>query len=58
MSVLRLTRDDAERLIEVVRADYLGDKYDYVVQLERRAGVGASGVPVPIGGRAHGEEEG
>lgn len=58
MGVLRLTRDDADRLIEVVRADYLGDRYDYVVQLERRTGVGAPGTPVPIGGRAHGEEDG
>lgn len=36
MSVLRLSRDEAGALVEVVRAVYLGDKYDYVVQLERR----------------------
>ncbi|HEX2222519.1 MAG TPA: GntR family transcriptional regulator [Candidatus Limnocylindria bacterium] len=37
MSVLRLTRDTSGALVEGVRAVYLGDKYDYVVQLERRA---------------------
>jgi DNA-binding GntR family transcriptional regulator len=37
MSVLRLTHNAAGRLIETVRAVYLGDKYDYVIQLERRA---------------------
>lgn len=36
MSVLRLSRLMEGELIEVVRAVYLGDKYDYVVQLERR----------------------
>lgn len=36
MSVLRLSRDDQGVLVEAVRAVYLGDKYDYVVQLERR----------------------
>jgi GntR family transcriptional regulator len=36
MSVLRLSRSDDDRLVEAVRAVYLGDKYDYVVQLERR----------------------
>lgn len=41
MSVLRLTRDQGDRLIEVVRAVYLGDKYDYIVHLER----GATGAP-------------
>ncbi|MGH2428717.1 MAG: GntR family transcriptional regulator [Candidatus Limnocylindria bacterium] len=37
MSVLRLTRDGSGRLVEAVRAVYLGDKYDYVIHLERRA---------------------
>ena len=37
MSVLRLTRDASDQLIEVVRAIYLGDKYDYVIHLERRS---------------------
>lgn len=36
MSVLRLTREHSDQLIEVVRADYVGDRYDYVVNLERR----------------------
>lgn len=36
MSVLRLSRSVHDELIEAVRAVYLGDKYDYVVQLERR----------------------
>lgn len=36
MNVLRLSRSADERLLEAVRAVYLGDKYDYVVQLERR----------------------
>jgi GntR family transcriptional regulator len=36
MSVLRLTRDTTGSLVEAVRAVYLGEKYDYVVQLERR----------------------
>jgi GntR family transcriptional regulator len=35
MSVLRLTRDQNGRLLEAVRAVYLGDKYDYVINLER-----------------------
>ncbi|MGH2616822.1 MAG: GntR family transcriptional regulator [Thermomicrobiales bacterium] len=56
MSVLRLSRDGADRLIEAVRADYLGDKYDYVVQLERRAGRGAA--VGPAGGRAGDREDG
>jgi GntR family transcriptional regulator len=37
MSVRRLTRDDRDQLVEIARAVYLGDKYDYVVQLERGA---------------------
>jgi GntR family transcriptional regulator len=37
MSVRRLTRDDRDQLVEIVRAVYLGNKYDYVVQLERGA---------------------
>ena len=36
MSVLRLTRDESSRLLEAVRAVYLGDKYDYVVSLKRK----------------------
>jgi GntR family transcriptional regulator len=35
MSVLRLTRDQSARLLEAVRAVYLGEKYDYVISLER-----------------------
>jgi hypothetical protein len=35
MTVLRLTRDQRGRLLEAVRAVYLGDKYDYVISLER-----------------------
>jgi GntR family transcriptional regulator len=35
MSVLRLTRDRKDRLVEAVRAVYLGDKYDYVITMER-----------------------
>jgi GntR family transcriptional regulator len=36
MSVLRLTRDESGRLLEAVRAVYLGDKYDYVISLKRK----------------------
>jgi len=43
MSVLRVSRDEAGSLVEAVRAVYLGDKYDYVVQLERRARGGSIG---------------
>jgi GntR family transcriptional regulator len=35
MSVLRLTRGEGGELLEVVRAVYLGDKYDYVITLDR-----------------------
>lgn len=35
MSVLRLTRDERGELVEAVRAVYLGDKYDYVITVER-----------------------
>jgi GntR family transcriptional regulator len=35
MSVLRLSRDDGGELVEAVRAVYLGDKYDYVITLDR-----------------------
>jgi GntR family transcriptional regulator len=35
MSVLRLTRDERGDLVEAVRAVYLGDKYDYVITLDR-----------------------
>jgi GntR family transcriptional regulator len=35
MSVLRLTRTEDDDLLEAVRAVYLGDKYDYVIALER-----------------------
>ncbi len=45
MSVLRLSRDVHGDPVEVVRAVYLGDKYDYVVQLERRLEEAAFGVP-------------
>jgi GntR family transcriptional regulator len=40
MSVLRLTRDEQGRLLEGVRAVYLGDKYDYVITVERATGKG------------------
>jgi GntR family transcriptional regulator len=42
MSVLRLSRSADEKLVEAVRAVYLGDKYDYVVQLERRDRTGST----------------
>lgn len=35
MSVLRLSRSAGDEPIEAVRAVYLGDKYDYVIHLER-----------------------
>jgi GntR family transcriptional regulator len=35
MSVLRLTRDESGELVEAARAVYLGDKYDYVITLDR-----------------------
>jgi GntR family transcriptional regulator len=35
MSVLRLTRDAEGVLLEAVRAVYLGDRYDYVIPLQR-----------------------
>lgn len=41
MSVLRLSRSTDETLVEAVRAVYLGDKYDYVIHLERRDRAGA-----------------
>jgi GntR family transcriptional regulator len=37
MSVLRLTRGESGGLLEAVRAVYLGDKYDYVITLDRGA---------------------
>jgi GntR family transcriptional regulator len=40
MSVLRVTRDGQDDLIEAVRAVYLGDKYDYVISVERGTGKG------------------
>jgi GntR family transcriptional regulator len=40
MSVLRLTRDERSQLLEGVRAVYLGDKYDYVITVERGTGKG------------------
>jgi GntR family transcriptional regulator len=43
MSVLRLTRDTSDQLVEVVRAIYLGDKYDYIVHLDRHSGDAARG---------------
>lgn len=36
MSVLRVSRGEDGTLLETVRAVYLGDKYDYMVHLERR----------------------
>lgn len=43
MSVLRLTRDRRDRLVEAVRAVYLGDKYDYVIRMERSTEVVSKG---------------
>jgi GntR family transcriptional regulator len=40
MSVLRLTRDEQGQLLEGVRAVYLGEKYDYVITVERGTGKG------------------
>jgi GntR family transcriptional regulator len=40
MTVLRLTRDEQGLLLEAVRAVYLGDKYDYVITVERATGKG------------------
>jgi GntR family transcriptional regulator len=43
MEVLRLTRRDGDRLMEVVRSVLLGDRYTYIVYLERHpatAGLG------------------
>jgi GntR family transcriptional regulator len=51
MSVRRLMRDAADQLVEVVRAIYLGDKYDYIVHLDRRsAGAARGGLITPQGG--------
>lgn len=36
MSVTRRTYDAAERMVEIVHAQYLGDRYDYVIYLRRR----------------------
>jgi GntR family transcriptional regulator len=44
MSVLRLTRDRRNGLVEAVRAVYLGEKYDYVITMERSTEI------VPKGG--------
>jgi GntR family transcriptional regulator len=44
MSVLRATHDTDDRLIEIVRAVYLGDKYEYAVHLDREAGPGRGGL--------------
>jgi GntR family transcriptional regulator len=44
MSVLRLTGDRRDALVEAVRAVYLGDKYDYVIRMERSTEI------VPKGG--------
>jgi GntR family transcriptional regulator len=41
MNVVRLTRDENDVVVEFVRAVYLGDRYDYVVRLQR----GISGFP-------------
>lgn len=46
MSVLRLTRDQLDRLVEVVRAAYVADRFDYVVNLQRRAAQGAGPMSV------------
>lgn len=35
ISVLRLSHDSARQRVEAVRAVYLGDKYDYVINLKR-----------------------
>jgi GntR family transcriptional regulator len=35
VSVLRLSRQEGGRLLEAVRAVYLGDKYDYIITLNR-----------------------
>ncbi len=51
MSVLRLTRDASDQLIEVVRAIYLGDRYDYIVHLDRRSAKPETG---SAGGAARG----
>ncbi len=57
MSVLRKSYDPQSLLVEVVRAVYLGDKYDYVVQLDRHAGDTGTGGLVTAGGRGKQEEE-
>ena len=56
--VVRVSRDDRDRVVEVVRADYLGSRYDYVVHLERRADRGVPRTPAAVGGRAGGTEVG
>jgi hypothetical protein len=40
MSVPRVTRDEQADLIQAVRAVYLGDKYDYVISVDRGTGKG------------------
>lgn len=57
MSVLRKSYDQRSRLVEVVRAVYLGHKYDYVVQLDRGTGVVGTGGLVTTGSRDRPEEE-
>jgi hypothetical protein len=54
MSVQRLTRDDNDQLVEVALAVYLGEKYDYVVQLERGAHGHVPGGSIKIEMRADG----
>lgn len=56
MSVLRLTRDASERLLEVVRAVYLGEKYDYIVHLDRRSAGAMGGGLISPDGRNEKEE--
>ncbi len=57
MSVLRKTHDDGDDLVEVVRAVYLGDKYDYIVHLDRLAGRAGTGGLVAAGTSNREEEQ-
>jgi GntR family transcriptional regulator len=57
MSVLRLTRDALDCLLEVVRAAYLGDKYDYIVHLDRRSAGAMGGGLISPDGREVKEEK-
>jgi GntR family transcriptional regulator len=51
MNVLRLTRDESDHLIEVVRAVYLGTAYDYVIHLERRGADSVATGAIGVGNR-------